>query len=66
MAPTSGTMRHDAVLELARAAEAELAAIARTRRPTASETAAALAAYKAAAEVLSHCCGCAPATGKEG
>ncbi len=39
------------VIAAARAAEERLAAIARTRRPTAEETAAALAAYAAAARV---------------
>jgi hypothetical protein len=39
------------VLEAARAAEAKLAAIARTRRPTAQETAEARAAYETAAKV---------------
>lgn len=39
-------------IEAAKAAEAKLAAIARTRRPTAEETAEAQAAYSAAAKLV--------------
>ncbi len=45
-------MRRAEILEAAKAAERKLAAIARTRRPTESETAEALKAYEAAARVM--------------
>lgn len=47
----AGTEPADLIIQRARDAERKLAEIARTRRPTAAETAAAHAAYAAAARI---------------